>query len=113
MVVKSSIGVVDISYFRNVCNALVGHLEDGQTNCNIVGGSKILSVVIFEVLLLDIPEQLSVESSEMRGDKCKLPVAVILNNMIFEWPGEANIADKRHEVAINKPTVMQLELRIK
>lgn len=48
----------------------------------------------------------------MWGDECKFPVAVILDDMIFEGPWKPDVPHEGYKIAINKPAVMQLELWI-
>lgn len=56
MVVQSSIGVVVVGQFREIPYSLMRLLENRDTDGNIVGRSKILSIFVLEVFFLDVPK---------------------------------------------------------
>lgn len=113
MIIQAGVGVVHVGDLGNVVDTMMCHLEYGNTNGNIVGSPKILSIIIFQVFLFDIPEELGVKCSEVGSHKRELSIAIGLYDMIFEWSRETDIADKGYKIAVDKPTIMCLKLAIK
>lgn len=47
MIIQAGVGVVHVGDLGNVVDTMMCHLEYGNTNGNIVGSPKILSIIIF------------------------------------------------------------------
>lgn len=77
VVVDAGVRIVVIGNLRQVAYSLVGLLKNGDANGHIICSFKVLSIVIFEILLLDIEEQLCIESAEMASDEGICTVIVV------------------------------------
>ena len=86
MVVQASVRVVVVSQFWKIAYSLMCLLENGNADSHIVGRSYVLSILVFEVFFLDVPEQFGVECSEVACYKRVSAVRVIDDGPCGERP---------------------------
>jgi hypothetical protein len=109
MVVLACVGVVEVSELGHVTHPLVGHLENGDADCHVVGSLQIGTVIVFEVFFFDIEEELSIEGPQVTGHERISAILVVLYGGGGEGARVADRVSDVQEICVDKPGLLLLE----
>jgi hypothetical protein len=109
MVVLTCVGVVEVGEFGNVTHPLVGHLENGDADCHVVGSLQIGTVIVFEVFFFDVEEELSIEGPQVTGHERVGAILVVLYGGDGEGARIAYRVSDAQEVCVDEPGLLLLE----
>lgn len=82
VIIVAGVCIVVVSQFREVRDSTMGHLEDGDADCHVVGSLKVVPILILQIGLRDIQEKLHVEGPQVAGDKGVSSVGIVLFRVV-------------------------------
>jgi hypothetical protein len=105
MVIQPCVKIVIVSQLRDISSMHMSHLQNRYTNCHIIRSVKILSFLIFQVLLFDQSKELCIICSKVRHHKTSFSVRIHFFVDCFVLLRIANTSLGRKKVSPHNPIV--------
>ena len=92
-----------------ILNFFMRHLKDWQTYRHIVCCSQIISIIVFQILLLNVEKKLSVERPQVTYEERMITVVVCLDSLFGVWTGLSLSSILNQKVCVNEPCFLLLK----